>query len=423
MKLSTNKFLDLVVVAVCLSIVTGAYAVEDGFGETHAQEVLSESAGPELNLFERPGLEFDVGVTQIYQRNVRGGLSTNSGRGEYSGSFDVELAGDLEELFGFEGWRFYMLNEGSWTDSEGIDAWSVGSWFGVNGDAAGDRAWDVTELWFEKDISDELVLRLGKIDLTGGFECKGCPVSFDGNAYANDETSQFLNNALVNNPTIPFPDNGLGAVLHYYGGGMWYWSIGIADAQADARETGFSTTFHEEDYYFLIAEAGLVGHTHSANGDLLGAARFGLWYDPQDKERFDDGETHRDDRGFYISADQKVYNESHDQSQGLGVFGRYGYASGEVNEVTNFVSFGMAYTGLFEGRDTDRLGVGFASGTFSDDDAQFTDDYERVIEAYYSIDVADWISVSPSVQYVANPGGNDVASDAVVVGLRTQMVF
>lgn len=71
---------------------------------------------------------------------------------------------------------------------------------------------DITELWYEHALLDDtLRVRLGKMDITGGFECRGCPVSFDGSLYANDETGQFLNSALVNNPTIPFPDKGLGA--------------------------------------------------------------------------------------------------------------------------------------------------------------------------------------------------------------------
>ena len=43
--------------------------------------------------------------------------------------------------------------------------------------------------------------RFGKLDITGGFECRGCPVAFDGSAFANDPSGQFLNGALANNPT------------------------------------------------------------------------------------------------------------------------------------------------------------------------------------------------------------------------------
>ena len=77
-------------------------------------------------------------------------------------------------------------------------------------------------------------------------------MAFDGNAFANDETGQFLNGALVNNPTIPFPEQGLGVVLYFNPCDWWYIGGGVADAQADARQAGFTTTFGGESYFFTI---------------------------------------------------------------------------------------------------------------------------------------------------------------------------
>jgi porin len=79
---------------------------------------------------------------------------------------------------------------------------------------------------------------------------------------------------------------------------------------------------------------------------------------------------------------------------------------------------------LFEGRNDDVLGAGFTQGFFSDRaSATYTDDYESAFEVYYNAQIAKWLNVSPSVQYIRNPSGNDTADDAVVVGVRLQMVF
>jgi carbohydrate-selective porin OprB len=275
-------------------------------------------------------------------------------------------------------------------------------------------------------LDDTLRLRLGKLDITGGFEHHGCPVSFDCSSYANDESSQFLNNALINNPTIPFPGYGLGAVLYWNPIEWWYASAGIADAQADARETGFRTTFGGEDYFLYIFETGVSPRLDSANGPLQGTYRIGLWNDPQPKANSDGTKNYRDDVGFYICCDQVLAKENSDpeDSQGLGAFFRYGYAPSKRNDITNFFSFGFQYQGLIDGRDDDVLGVGFAQGIFSDSaDTTYTDDYENAVELYYNAQVAGWLNISPSVQYIANPGGNKAASDAVVLGVRVQMTF
>ncbi len=376
------------------------------------------------------GIEVGLSATQIYQQNVRGGMSTHRRAGRYSGSYDVELQVDLDKLLGIEGGRLYMLTEGKWSESQGIDGPAVGSVFGVNGDGAARRSIDVTELWYEQIFPGRtLTVRFGKMDLTGGFEHHNCPVSFDCSTYAGDENTQFLNGALINNPTIPFPDYGLGIAVHYEPDNFWYISGAIVDAQADVRETGFRTTFTGEDYFFYVVETGVTPVLGSENGALPGAYRVGLWYDPQPKantDLADAGKSYRDDTGFYVTCDQMLAKENADaeDTQGLGVFFRYGYANSEKNDVTGFFSTGFQYQGLIDGRDDDVLGFGFAHGAFSNKaSTTYTDDYEAAFELYYSAEIAPWFVVSPSIQYVKNPGGDRSVDDAVVLGVRVLMTF
>jgi len=162
---------------------------------------------------------------------------------------------------------------------------------------------------------------------------------------------------------------------------------------------------------------------------LQGIYRVGLWNDPQPKantDYADAGKSYRDDVGFYLSCDQMLIKENADpqDNQGLGAFFRYGYADGKRNDITNFWSFGFHYQGLIEGRDDDVLGVGFAQGIFSNSaSATYTEDYESALELYYNTQVTPWLNISPSVQYVANPGGSKTVSDALILGVRAQMTF
>jgi porin len=363
-------------------------------------------------------------MSTVYQRNVKGGLDTSGRNGEFAGRYDLEMTFDLQRLLGLAG-SLYMHGIGGWSD--GINESSVGSGFESNAVAVGSRGMDIVELYYEGALVDETFrFRIGKLDMTGGFECRGCPVSFDGSLYANDEVSQFLNGALVNNPTIPFPDFGLGAIIHWSPIEHWYLSVGAADAQADKRETGFNTAFHGEDYFVYLAETGITPQLDSDKGLLQGAYRIGVWYDPQPKTHSDGFNDYRDDAGLYVSCDQKLSNESEDpaDTQGLGGFFRYGYAPSRTNDMTNFYSLGFQYQGLLEGRDEDVLAIGYAHGVFSDRaDSTYTEDYESVTELYYSAVVTPWMTLSPSVQYVTNPGGDDSIRDAVVVGLRALIMF
>ncbi|HIJ70611.1 MAG TPA: carbohydrate porin [Planctomycetes bacterium] len=374
------------------------------------------------NELTNEGIELGFGITSIYQVNVRGGSGTGARRGRHSGSYDLELSVDLHKLLGFETGGIYMLVEGGWPDAEGIDAASVGSYFGVNADAIGNDAMLVKELYYQGPLfGDSFTIMLGKIDFTG---------VFDASAYADDECTQFLNAAFVDNPTIPFPDYSLGIVLNWDITDSLYLAGGVADAQADGRETGFRTAFYDEDYFFYALETGITPKLNSTNGLMPGAYRVGMWVDGQDKGRFSNSRNYRDDTGVYVSCDQMVYkeNNSPDDSQGLGIFGRFGYANSDLNPVGNFWSIGLQYEGLLYGRDNDILGIGFAQGIFSDyaganDGADYTENHENALEVYYNAQVAPWLSLSPGIQYISNTGGDETVKDAVVLGLRAQMIF
>lgn len=389
------------------------------------RETFTEHLWDQTAALQEQGVEFGLGLTQIYQQNLRGGLSTHRRAGRYTGSYDVELNANLQKLFGWTGARIYMNTEGGWSD--GLDDSSIASAFGVNGDAIGNNAIFVGELWFEQLFWDDtLTFRIGKIDLTGGFECRGCPVTFDGSLYANDETSQFLNGALINNPTIPFPDKTLGMSLYYNPGDFWYLGAGMADVGSSAQHVGLDTTFDGRSDFFYIAETGITPTVETPRGRLPGAYRLGLWYDPQPKAHSDAAVTGTDDVGFYTSMDQMLWKENDDpeDTQGLGTFFRYGYADPQRNDITHFWSIGLQYQGFFAGRDEDVLGFGFAKGIFSNAaNTTYTDDDEAVYELYYSAQITKWFNVSPSVQYVSNPGGDASVDDAFVMGVRMQMVF
>jgi len=372
---------------------------------------------------EDAGITIDLGLTQIWQQNVKGGLSTKHRNSRYSGSYDLEVTFGLEKIVGWKDAILFAHGEGSWSD--GIDGRSVGSIFGVNADAGGARSIDLTELYLEQALFEgKLIIRIGKLDLTGGFECRGCPVAFDGNAFANDESTQFLNGALVNNPTIPFPEKGLGAVVYYQPLEWWYVGAGVGDAQADPRETGFRTAFRGDSHAFGIFETGVAPQITSARGPLQGTYRIGCWYNGQPMDRLDGNGTKRSNVGFYVSADQMFCkeNDAEDDSQGLGAFCRWGVGDADVSEAKSFWSTGVQYQGLIPSRDDDVLAFGVAQGRLSRAGG-YNGSHETVMEMYYNAQVLPWLNITPSVQYVINPGGDSSVNHAVVIGVRVQMTF
>jgi len=370
------------------------------------------------------GIEVNLGLTQIYQINLQGGLSTHRRSGRYTGSYDLEVELDLAKLAKLQGGYVYMYVEGAW--SRGLDYSSIGSVMGpVNNDAFGDHAIFVAELWYEQAFfNGKLRGRIGKMDLTGGIHPYAKPIGFDRSLFANDETGQFLNSSLANNPTIPFPDRGLGVAIQFQPIREWYVAAAVQDAQGDARETGFNTAFSQEDYFFTIVETGLTIGIPSVKGPLTGNYRVGFWYDPQNKPEVDGTGSKSDDMGMYLSFDQLLLKEIDDpeDKQGLGVFARYGFADSNVSAVKCFWSVGGQYQGLIPKRDQDVLGIGCAQGRLVED-AGYSTEHETALEVYYGVQVTPWLNVAPSFQYIFNPGGIGTVDDAMVIGVRAEASF
>ncbi|MEE1563177.1 MAG: carbohydrate porin, partial [Alphaproteobacteria bacterium] len=85
-----------------------------------------------------------------------------------------------------------------------------------------------------------------------------------------------------------------------------------------------------------------------------------------------------------------------------------------------------AYTGLFPGRDEDRLGAAIGVGINGDPFKtanSVTQDEEINLEFTYHAPILPWLALQPDLQYVINPGAgaNGDLGDAVVLGLRFEI--
>lgn len=203
---------------------------------------------------------------------------------------------------------------------------------------------------------------------------------------------------------------------------------------------------------FLIGEA---GYSWALAGDTKpGMVKIGGWYHTADpaRMRWDDTglsladplssgnpATRGGNWGIYLATEQVLWKEhpaDNESAQGLGVFGRAGYAPGDRNTLGLYLEGGVTRTGLLPGRDDDVCGVGVAYGQLSralrdlGADANFFNatsaplpDYELVIEAEYQIQVCPGCAVQPGLQYILHPGGSRAIDDALVVSLRTIIDF
>ncbi len=408
-------------------------------GDLWKRKKLTGDWGGFRNDLAAKGITLDVDVVQFLQGNAHGGRDTKNGI-RYSGSTDYTLTLDTGKMGLWKGGTILLNAETKWGD--GIQD-KVGSLMPVNLDAYkpgfGEGCQMTLSEWilFQALFEGKLVLIAGKLDGSR---------AFDRNVFANDERTQFMNGALRNNMIIPaflpYTNLGLGAVVNPTD---WLSVVtAVADSEGEAKTTGFETAFHGpthttviHEWDFKVKPFGKPGNqrvgfvwssmeypelqpitpfkeTGPVLYNLLGPKLFGK------VAKLLPYEHSTDNVGMYYNFDQYVYTEQDDPTQGIGLFGRFGWARQDVNPVCHFYSVGVGGKGVLPERDQDTFGVGYYFADLSND-LPYWMHSEQGVEMYYSIELTPWLHISPDLQIISNPGGSDEKDCSVVYGFRMMM--
>jgi porin len=386
------------------------------------------------------GVTTDVTVTQILQGNAYGGLTTYHGL-QYSGSADYYFNLDTGRAGLWPGGLVKV--HGQTEFGRGVGR-KVGAILPVNYQSLlpvpGDPGeTTLSEVYLMQALSKYLLVTIGKWN----------PQTFgDTNVFANDQQTQFMNTGLVNNPVLfPFmPYTTIGTFLAIMPLGTDDLIIGpfFGGTTSMANQSGFNTWLDQPYGTTTGGEVDVKVRPFRLPGNIrLG----GVWSNKhffdlaQDRrlliEDFVLGRTPEKVDGSYAlygNFDQYVYMEDEETKQGLGLFGRLGFAPERTNVLNWFYSLGVGGKGVVPRRDEDTFGVGYYFAEVSDD---FTKgpilpnlNPEQGIEAYYNIQLTPWMQLTPDLQCIINPAVASMlphrAADrrfSLVLGGRLQMEF
>lgn len=247
------------------------------------------------------------------------------------------------------------------------------------------KRWLVRELFLRLAWLDERVrLSVGKLDV-GHY--------FDRNFFAEDETTQFLDAALVGNPMLKAPPNGPGAALRI-SADDWRYAVGLhAPDDIGGDISGWPYLIGEVGRRNVFAAAGHYRLWMRVGGSLEDRRRL-AW-------------------GGGVSIDQLVAAD-------VGVFLRVGLGWSDGEDTTSYAwSTGVEVTPRRLGRPNDRIGVGYS-------EQREPAGRERLVEAYYRVGLADRFFVIGNVQWLVS-GPNLVTGGTnrhvVIPGLRALLLF
>jgi hypothetical protein len=237
------------------------------------------------------------------------------------------------------------------------------------------EAWLRTEL-FKQKIS----LSAGRLDLTN---------YFDRNAAANDETSQFLSDSLVNNPSLGLAVNGTGFVAVIDPKRSLNFKIGFQ--QSNPNATSLS------DSIYSLAEVG-----YFANPFRVGEGNYRVWYRVNNSEQ-----RHRAAAG--LSFDQRL-------SPTMTLFGRYGAAQTDTGK-DHFYSGGLQFRNHLVVSPGDYWALGYSQSNL------ISGEREQLAEGYYNFQLTERLKLSFHVTHVLESRTGERKLGYLIPGVRLQASF
>lgn len=281
---------------------------------------------------------------------------------------------------------------------EGLGA-RIPSFCGLNAATGATRDIYLNQLWYERKFGDgeRWRARVGYLDLTS---------DFDTNAYANDEYCQFLSDAFVNNLTFECPANALGGQIWFEPNDKWCFGVGYSESDRDCVEM-FSrgVAIAEIDRRVQI-------------GELQGTYRGYVTANFTPRESLDGTRDDLVNDGWGLSFDQEI-------SKYVGLWGRYGQQNGECCEFDRALTAGFELHSFSDERPDDILGFGYGITCVSDEYATLNEGAvdENHFELYYSFQVNEYFSATPSLQWIDGVGGDGDAQVVWAPGLRATVAF
>ncbi|WP_161965746.1 carbohydrate porin [Steroidobacter cummioxidans] len=352
-------------------------------------------------------MQFEAGYASDFFVNLRGGLA----RGDrHLANLDVVATLDMQELWDIRGLTLFVYGQSN--AGGGLSERFVGDSFDVsNIDApAASRFLELGAAWEFGDDGEHGV-RVGLLDLNTEFD-----VSAPRNLYVNGAfgMGQELGQSGEHGPSS-YPTTSLGVSLNLQVAPQWHWLNGVFDGVPGDPHRPKATTvqLHHDDGLLLISEL------QRLSAGRVEKLAFGVWGYTRATEHLA-GSAHN--QGWYVSADSRL--GPLDEVRPWRTSLRIGHAEQSVNDhdwsLTTALNYDLARP---VGREQS-FGVGavWIKTSAALRDSEDVDDYETALELTWRVTVSDWLVLQPDVQYIINPGSQRSLSNAVVLGLRFEIV-
>lgn len=348
---------------------------------------------------------FEAVYTADYFNNIDGGIKEGSA---YMDNFDVLFDIDAEKLWGISGATFHLhvLHNNSTTFSDLVGDVQVVS------SIENTSVIRLYEMWWEQNIGKHSI-KTGLYDLNSEFD-------------AIEPASLFINSSHgigadyaqsgENGPSI-FPTTSFTIRYSYEFNENFQVQAAVLDGSSGALDDPRKNTIElDRDDLLIALEANYV-----VNDTRLS---FGTWNYTKESEYLDATESEKNS-GFYGIIAHKFLTTKKDNSTLAGWL-RIGSANEYINQFDCYIGTGLVLSNFITSRPDDRIGIAIAQAKNSTKYRAFTigaASNETVYELTYSAPINEFILIQPDIQYIKNTGADSSLEDALVIGIRVEILI
>ncbi|HEX7860051.1 MAG TPA: carbohydrate porin [Verrucomicrobiae bacterium] len=415
---------------------------ETGFEGDH---LTGDWGGTRTKLLDR-GVHLQAGYIGEVIGNASGGLKRGA---VYEGLFEAAVKLDTRKAGWWEGGTFQIST--LFPHGKGFSQEYVGDLLTASNIEAYE-SWRLYDLWYEHAFGEKISVRIGQFSADEEFALTESGSSFMNAAFG---WPAFISaNTLNTGPAYYVAAPGIR--FNFELTDQFFIRAAAFDGDSFDSEEGDPRVNAHGTRFDVGADQGVFGITEfgfrwdeGVRSDLLpGEYKIGMWAHSGDfVSNFEDENRdpyvvsgrrpreHSKNFGVYVALEQMLWREK--EEQGVYVFARAGVSPEDRNFFEVVADGGLTWRGMIPSRDEDIFGIGGVYARISRDirraeklDAATNgtvypafSNHETVLEGFYQIQLAKWWTLQPDVQWIFNPGGNESVPDAVVVALRTSLVF
>lgn len=270
-------------------------------------------------------------------------------------------------------------------------------YLGLTSATFSDAGWLLTNFFWQQELfKGRFAIIFGVVDVTDYVDVYSMV----------DPWNAFSNLAFLNNPTIPAPNQGIGAAARILFTENIYILGGLADTNGDPSDPWNSVnTFFDQNEYFTHLEIGWIGSYESRFENNIHVT---VWYaDKREKKDVTNG------RGVAVSFSRLL-------AERWLPFARAGYADGGGAFFEKSVSAGFGYytqnqNGLF--------GFGINWGDPSNENFGGDLKDQHTAEMFYRMQLLNYVRITPDIQVLLEPALNPDKDVIFVFGLRAQVAL